>query len=64
MATLAAMLTDPKALQRLAATVHGEHTVLHCDSWEALEAACRDESVTLAILDLFAKGKAHFDVIR
>jgi AraC-like DNA-binding protein len=64
MATLAAMLTDPKALQRLASAVHGEHTVLHCDSWEALEATCRDESVTLAILDLFAEGRAHFDVIR
>jgi len=64
MATLAAMLTDPKALQRLASAVHEEHTVLHCDSWESLEAACRDEAVTLAILDLFAEGKAHFDVIR
>lgn len=64
MATIAAMLTDAHALQRLDAAVHGEHTVLHCNSWEALEAACKDDAVSLAILDLFAEGKAHFDVIR
>jgi AraC-like DNA-binding protein len=64
MATIAAMLTDTRALQRLTAAVHDEHTVLLCDSWDALEEACRDESVTLAILDLFAKGRAQFDVIR
>lgn len=64
MATLAAMLTDPDALQRLSAAVKGDHTVIHCDSWEVLETACRDESVSLAILDLFAEGKAQFDVIR
>jgi AraC-like DNA-binding protein len=64
MATLAAMITDPHALQRLTAAVHGEHRLIHCTSWEALEQACKDETVTLAILDLFAEGKAHFDVIR
>lgn len=64
MASLAAMITDPQALQRLSAAVHGEHRVIHCTSWEALEQACRDDAVTLAILDLFAEGKAHFDVIR
>ena len=64
MATVAAMLTDPRALQRLDAAVHGQHTLVHCASWDALEAACRDETVSLAILDLFAEGKAQFDVIR
>ena len=64
MATLAAMLTDPTALQRLSAAVLSEHTVIHCDSWESLEEACRQDAVSLAILDLFASGKTHFDVIR
>lgn len=64
MATLAAMITDPRALQRLGAAVQGNHAVIHCVNWEALEAACRDETVSLAIVDLFAEGKAHFDVIR
>ncbi len=64
MATIAAMLTDPVALQRLNAAVHGEHIVIHCKSWDALETACKEESVSLAILDLFAEGRAQFDVIR
>ena len=64
MATLAAMITDPQALQRLTAAVHGDHRIVHCTSWDALEQACRDDNVSLAILDLFAEGKAHFDVIR
>jgi len=64
MATIAAMITDPQALQRLTAAVHGDHQLVHCTSWDALEQACRDDAVTLAILDLFAEGKAHFDVIR
>ncbi len=64
MATLAAMLTDSTALQRLDAAVRGEHTVHLCKSWEELESACRDSAVSLAIVDLFADGKAHFDVIR
>lgn len=64
MASLAAMITDPQALQRLTAAVQGEHRLIHCTSWDALERACKDDTVTLAILDLFAEGKAHFDVIR
>lgn len=64
MATIAAMLTDPTALQRLGTAVHGDHTLVHCSSWEALESACQQEGVTLAILDLFAEGRANFDVIR
>lgn len=64
MASLAAMITDPQALQRLTAAVQGEQRLIHCTSWDALERACKDDTVTLAILDLFAEGKAHFDVIR
>lgn len=64
MATLAAMITDSHALQRLTAAVQGDHRLIHCTSWDALEQACKDDAVTLAILDLFAEGKAHFDVIR
>jgi len=58
------MLTDQKALDRLTTAVQGEHTVVHCLTWSALEDACRNDAVTLAILDLFAEGKTHFDVIR
>lgn len=64
MATLAAMLTDPQALKRLNTAVQDAHTVIHCNSWDSLETACKDDAVALAIVDLFAEGKAHFDVIR
>jgi AraC-like DNA-binding protein len=64
LATIATMLADPRALQRVNAATTGEHTVLHCRDWTALEAACNQESVSLAIIDLFAEGQAHFDVIR
>lgn len=58
------MLSDPRSIQRLTAAVAGEHTVVPCASWGELEAACKAETVSLAIFDLFADGKAHFDVIR
>lgn len=64
MATLATMLADPRALQRVNAAVNGEHTVLHCRDWEQLETTCKNEAVSLAIIDLFADGQSHFDVIR
>jgi AraC-like DNA-binding protein len=64
MATLATLLTDPRALQRLGAAVQADHTVVPCRTWEELERACQDDAVPLAIFDLFAEGKAHFDVIR
>lgn len=58
------MLPDARALERVNAAVAGEHTVIHCEGWEQFETACRDEAVSLAIVDLFADGKSHFDVIR
>jgi AraC-like DNA-binding protein len=64
MATLAAMLTDPRALQRVGAAVQGDHTLVHCRTWAELEEACKDDAIPLAIFDLFHEGKAHFDVIR
>jgi AraC-like DNA-binding protein len=64
MATIATMLADPRALERVNAAVTGEHRVVHCRSWEELEVACRSEAIALAIIDLFADGRSHFDVIR
>jgi AraC-like DNA-binding protein len=58
------MLADPRALERVNAAVTGEHSVVHCRSWEDLEVACRKEEISLAIIDLFADGRSHFDVIR
>ena len=63
-ATIETMLPDARALERVNAAIAGEHTAVHCTGWEEFEAACKDESVSLAIVDLFADGQSHFDVIR
>lgn len=63
-ATLATMLADPRALERVNAAINGDHTVLHCRDWAQLEATCKNEAVSLAIIDLFADGQSHFDIIR
>ena len=64
MAAIATMLPDARALQRVNDAVRDEHRLVHCRSWVELEAACQDEEVTLAIIDLFADGQSHFDVVR
>lgn len=64
MAAIATMLPDARALQRVNAAVRSEHRLVHCRTWEELEEACKDEEVSLAIIDLFADGQAHFDMVR
>jgi AraC-like DNA-binding protein len=63
-ASIATMLPDARALERVNAAIAGEHTAVHCTGWKEFEAACKDEAVSLAIVDLFADGQSHFDVIR
>jgi methylphosphotriester-DNA--protein-cysteine methyltransferase len=64
LAAIATMLPDARALQRVNAAVKGEHRLVHCRTWEELEEACKDDEVSLAIIDLFADGQAHFDMVR
>ncbi len=64
MASIATLLPDPRALSRLTAAVQGEHRLVGCRTWGELETACKDEEVTLAIVDLFADGQSRFDVVR
>lgn len=64
MATIATMLPDDRSLQRLVTAIHGQHTVLPCTTWAELADACQDESVSLAVVDLFAEGRAQFDMVR
>ncbi len=64
MAAIATMLPDARALARLNGAVQDEHRIIACASWPEFEAACKDEEVSLAIVDLFADGQSHFDVVR
>lgn len=64
MAAIATMLPDARALARVNAAVQDEHRLIHCRSWPEFEAACKDDEVSLAIVDLFADGQSRFDVVR
>jgi AraC-like DNA-binding protein len=64
MGVVATLLPDDHCLQRLVHAVHGQHTVIPCKSWDEVFAACENEAVHLAVLDLFADGRAHFEKVR
>jgi AraC-like DNA-binding protein len=64
MGIVATLLPDDRCLQRVVHAVHGQHTVIPCKSWAEVAAACEDEAVHLAVLDLFSDGRANFEPVR
>jgi AraC-like DNA-binding protein len=64
MGVVATLLPDDHCLQRVVHAVRGQHTVVPCKEWAELAAACENEAVHLAVVDLFADGKASFDPVR
>jgi AraC-like DNA-binding protein len=64
MGIVATLLPDDRCLQRVVHAVHGQHSVVPCTTWGELLAACDNEAVHLAVLDLFADGRASFDHVR
>ncbi|HEY2851013.1 MAG TPA: helix-turn-helix domain-containing protein [Gemmatimonadaceae bacterium] len=64
MGIVATLLPDDRCLQRVVHSVQGHHTVIPCKSWDDVFSACNDEAVHLAVLDLFADGKANFERVR
>jgi hypothetical protein len=64
MGIVATLLPDDRCLQRVVHAVYGNHSVIPCKSWDDVFAACEDEAVHLAVLDLFADGKANFERVR
>ena len=64
MGIIATLLPDDRCLQRLVHAVHGQHSVISCKSWDEVSTACDHEAVHLAVLDLFADGRANFEKIR
>ena len=64
MGVVVTLLPDDHCLQRVVHAVRGQHTVIPCKSWAELETVCADEAVHLAVVDLFADGKANFDQTR
>jgi AraC-like DNA-binding protein len=64
MGVVATLLPDDHCLQRVVHAVRGQHTVVPCKTWAEVVAACENEAVHLAVVDLFADGKANFDETR
>ena len=64
MGIVATLLPDDNCLQRVVHAVRGQHSVIPCKDWGDLLAACQDEAVHLAVIDLFADGKANFEPVR
>ncbi len=64
MGIVATLLPDDRCLQRVVHAVHGQHTVIPCKTWAEVFEASEDEAVHLAVLDLFADGKADFEHVR
>ena len=64
MGVIATLLPLDRCLQRVHGAVRGQHAVSPCRGWEDLFAACTNEPVHLAIVDLFADGVANFERVR
>lgn len=64
MGIVATLLPDSASLARVVQAVHGRHEVVPCERWADVSAACEDSAVHLAVLDLFADGRANFDQVR
>lgn len=64
MGVIATLLPEDRCLLRVMQAVAGQHTVIPCRTWDEVQAACEDEAVHLAAIDLFADGRANFDRVR
>jgi AraC-like DNA-binding protein len=64
MGVIATLLPEERCLLRVRQAVADQHTVIPCHSWGEVFAACEDEAVHIAALDLFADGRANFDRVR
>ena len=64
MGIVATLLPNDRCLQRVVHAVQGHHTVIPCKTWDDVFEGCEDEAVHLAVLDLFADGKANFERVR
>lgn len=64
MGVIATLLPDAAHLQRLRTAIRDRHQVEACQDWAALLEVCESQPVHLAIIDLFADGRANFERVR
>lgn len=64
MGIIATLLPNERCQERLRQAVRGQHTLIPCAGWDDLARTCEQETVHLAVVDLFADGRANFDRVR
>jgi AraC-like DNA-binding protein len=64
MGVIATLLPTGAHLQRLRTAIRDRHQIITCDDWAALHCVCESQPVRLAIIDLFAGGRANFERVR
>jgi AraC-like DNA-binding protein len=64
MGVIATLIPTPAHLQRLRTAIRDRHQLVLCDDWQAVLDTCESQPVRLAIVDLFAGGRANFERVR
>lgn len=64
MGVIATLLPTAAHLQRLRTAIRDRHQLVTCDDWSTLLRVCESQPVRLAIVDLFAGGRANFERVR
>lgn len=64
MGVIATLLPTTAHLQRLRTAIRDRHQLVACEDWAALLRVCESQPVRLAVIDLFAGGRANFERIR
>src|ERR1700759_2182997 len=64
MGVIATLVPNPSHLLRLRTAIRDRHQLVLCDDWDAVLATCESQPVRLAIVDLFAGGRANFERVR
>lgn len=64
MGVIATLLPNTGHLQRLRTAIRDRHSVVPCDDWSALTRICERQPVRVAVIDLFAGGRANFEWVR
>lgn len=64
MGVILALIPQPARLQRLRAATRDTHSIVACDNWNDVYAACDGQIVHFAVLDFDSIGAPSFDPVR
>jgi AraC-like DNA-binding protein len=64
MGVIATLIPTHTHLQRLRTAIRDRHQLVLCDDWQSVLDTCESQPVRLAIVDLFAGGRANFERVR